>query len=69
MTSTGQQRTVAVAGAQGAADLGVAQALLEEVAIKPTIEPPNLHRTEDSSKQCINSFNLLSNHRFVLPPV
>ena len=42
MTSTGQQRTVAVAGALGAADLGVAQALLEEVAIKPTIEQPEL---------------------------
>ena len=29
------------AGALGAADLGTAQVLLEEVAINPTIEPPN----------------------------
>ena len=42
MTSTGQQRTVAVAGALGAADLGVAQALLEEVVISPILELPEL---------------------------
>ena len=36
----GQQWTAAGAGALGAADLGMAQALLEEVAINPTIEPP-----------------------------
>ena len=32
------------AGAQGAADLGMAQALLEEVAINPTIELPEFTR-------------------------
>ena len=30
------------AGALGAADLGMAEALLEEVAINPTKEPPEL---------------------------
>ena len=35
---TGQQWTAAGAGALGAADLGVAKALLEEVVINPTIE-------------------------------
>ena len=39
---TGQQWTAAGAGALGAADLGVAEALLEEVTINPTIEPPEL---------------------------
>ena len=38
----GQQWTAAGAGALGAADLGVAQALLEEVTINPTIELPEL---------------------------
>ena len=38
----GQQWTAAEAGALGAADLGVAEALLEEVTINPTIEPPDL---------------------------
>ena len=38
----GQQWTAAEAGALGAADLGVAEALLEEVTINPTIEPPEL---------------------------
>ena len=42
----GQQWTAtgggARAGASGAADLGMAQALLEETAINPTIEPPEL---------------------------
>ena len=38
----GQQWTAAGAGALGAADLAVAEALLEEVAINPTIEPPEL---------------------------
>ena len=66
---TGQQWPATGAGALGAADLGVASALLEGVAIKPTIEPPNLHRTEDSSKQYINSFNLLDNHRSVILPI
>ena len=36
----GQQWPAAKAGALGAADLGMAQARLEEVAINPTIEPP-----------------------------
>ena len=39
---TGQQWTAAGAGALGAADLGVAEALLEEVTINPTIEQPEL---------------------------
>ena len=39
---TGQQWTAAGAGALGAADLGMAEALLEEVAINPTKEPPEL---------------------------
>ena len=39
---TGQQWTAAGAGALGAADLGMAKALLEEVVIYPTIEPPEL---------------------------
>ena len=37
-----QQWTAAGAGALGAADLGMAQALLEEVAINSTIELPEL---------------------------
>ena len=39
---TGQQWTATGAGALGAADLGIAYALLEEVTINPTIEPPEL---------------------------
>ena len=39
---TGQQWTAAGAGALGAADLGMALALLEEVAINHTIELPEL---------------------------
>ena len=39
---TGQQWTAAGAGALGAVDLGMAQALLEEVAINSTIELPEL---------------------------
>ena len=39
---TGQQWPVAGAGALGAADLGMAQALLEEVAINLTTEPSEL---------------------------
>ena len=38
--ATGQQWTAAGTGALGAADLRVASALLEEVAINPTIELP-----------------------------
>ena len=37
-----QQWTAAGPGALGAADMGMAQALLEEVTINPTIEPPEL---------------------------
>ena len=37
---TGQQWPAAGAGALGASDLGMALALLEEVAINPTTEPP-----------------------------
>ena len=40
---TGQQWTAAGAGALGEVDLGMALALLEEVAINPTIEPPELN--------------------------
>ena len=39
---TGQQWTATGTGALGAADLGMAQALLEEVAIIPTTELPEL---------------------------
>ena len=39
---TGQQWTATGAGALGAADLGVALTLLEEVAINSTIELPDL---------------------------
>ena len=39
---TGQQWTATGAAALGAADLGMAYTLLEEVAINPTIEPPEL---------------------------
>ena len=38
----GQQWPAAGAGALGAVDLGMAKALLEEVAINPTREPPEL---------------------------
>ena len=41
-------------GALGAADLGVALALLEEVAINPTIEPPEL--TQDWRNRLLESF-------------
>ena len=39
---TGQQWPAAGAGALGAEDLGMAYALLEEVAINPSTEPPEL---------------------------
>ena len=42
---TGQQWAAAGTGALGAADLGMAWGLLEEVAINPTIELPEF--TED----------------------
>ena len=38
----GQWWTVARAGALGATEMGMAQALLEEITIYPTIEPPEL---------------------------
>ena len=38
----GQQWTATRTGALGAADLGMAYSLLEEVAINPTIELPEL---------------------------
>ena len=41
---TCQQWTAARAGALGAADMGTAKALLEEVTINPTIEPSGLIR-------------------------
>ena len=41
----GQQWTAAGAEALGAADPGMAQALLEEVTIKPPQSRQNLHRT------------------------
>ena len=41
----GQQWTATGTGALGAADLGVEKALLEEVAINPTVELPE--RTQD----------------------
>ena len=42
LQSSGQEWPAAGAGALGAADLSIAQALLEEVTINPTIEPPEL---------------------------
>ena len=44
----GQQWTAAGAEALGAADPGVAQALLEEVTIKPPQSRQNLHRTGET---------------------
>ena len=51
----GQQWTAAEAGALGAADLGVAEALLEEVTINPTIEPPDL--TQDWENRLLEGRN------------
>ena len=51
----GQQWTAAGAGALGAADLAVAEALLEEVAINPTIEPPEL--TQDWGNRLLEGTN------------
>ena len=45
---TGQQWTAAGAGALGAVDLGMAQALLEEVTITPPENHQNLHRTGET---------------------
>ena len=49
----GQQWTAAVAGAQGAVDLGTA--LLEEDAINPTVEPPEL--TQDWGNRRLEGTN------------
>ena len=50
-----QQWTAAGAGALGAADLGMAQALLEEVAINSTIELPEL--TQDWGNRLLEGTN------------
>ena len=52
---TGQQWTAAGAGAPGAVDLGMAYALLEEVAIKLTIELPEL--TQDWGNRLLEGTN------------
>ena len=52
---TGQQWTSLRAAALGAADLGMALALLEEVAIYPTIEPPGL--TQDMGNRLLEGTN------------
>ena len=51
---TGQQWTAAGAGALDAADLGVA-AFLEDAAITPTVEPPEL--TEDWGNRLLEGTN------------
>ena len=50
-----QQWPAAGAGALGAADLGMAQALLEKVTINPTIQPPEL--TQDWRKRLMEGTN------------
>ena len=45
----GQQQTATGTGALGAADVGMAYTLLEEVIINPTIDCQNLHRTGATS--------------------
>ena len=52
----GQQWPAARAGALGAAYLGMAQALLEEVAINPTIEP--LELTQDWENRLLEGTNI-----------
>ena len=54
-SGTGQQWTAVGAGALGAADLGMAEALLEEVAINPTKEPPEL--TQDWGSRLLEGTN------------
>ena len=51
----GQQWTAAGAGALGAVDLCVPLGLLEEVAINPTIEPPEL--TQDGGNRLLEGMN------------
>ena len=50
-----QQWPAAGAGALGAADLGMAYALLEEVTVSPTIEVPEL--TQDWGKILLEGTN------------
>ena len=52
---TGQQRPATGTGALGAADLGMAEALLEEVTVNPTIEPPGL--TQDWENRLLEGTN------------
>ena len=47
---TGQQCPATGTGALGAADLGAAYALLEVIAINPTIEPPELTKYWGNSR-------------------
>ena len=51
----GQQWNVSGVRALGAVDLGMAQALLEEVTINPTIEPPEL--TQDWGNRLLEGTN------------
>ena len=52
---TRQQWTASGTGALGAIDLGMAQALLEEVTINPTIELPEL--TQDWGNRLLEGTN------------
>ena len=54
----GQQWPATGAGALGPADLLEAQALLEEVSIKPNIEPPEL--TQDRGNRLLEGTNKIS---------
>ena len=53
LSGTGQQWTAAGSGALGAVNLGMAYALLEEVAINPTIELPEL--TQDWEAEIVGN--------------
>ena len=52
---TSQQWTATGVRALGAADLGMAEALLEEVTVNPTIEPPGL--TQDWENRLLEGTN------------
>ena len=52
---TGQQWPATGAGALGVADLSMAINLLEEIAINPTIEPPEL--TQDLGNRLLDGTN------------
>ena len=52
---TGQQLTAAVSGALGSADLGMDLAILEEIDINPTIEPPEY--TQDWGNRLLEGIN------------